>query len=142
MTDLSFAKYFFDHPSLRLRRKEVRTCLRKLARRHDHVVLEFDQRRFLCESLHEAESLLSEIENSLLKIARRPYTASEVRQRLDITNQERLRWTKDGRLKRGASELMQRGQRITVITYDVSAIDKLCQVPEIIDAWRMEDDVV
>jgi len=142
MTDLtrhvSFAKYFDSHPSLDLRRKEVRTHLRKLARRYDHVVLEFDRRRFLSGDPQECADLASEIEDVLLKTATRPYTAGEVRQRLGITNPERLKWTKDGRLKRGADALMQRGQKISLMTYDVKAIDELCQLPEIIDTWRNE----
>ena len=48
------------------------------------------------ESEADRGSLETEVESTLEEIANRPYTAAEVRKRLGVSNQERLRWTKDG----------------------------------------------
>ena len=81
----------------------------------------------------------SQIEALLEDIAQRPYTAGEVRERLGITNQERLRWTKEGRLRRGGNEIIDRGQKIAVTTYEVASIDALALAPETIELWRLDD---
>lgn len=58
---------------------------------------------------------------------------------LGITSQERLRWTKDGRLKQGGSVTIKRGQLISVPTYSISDVEFLADNPAIIANWRSNE---
>jgi hypothetical protein len=135
---ISIERAFNIHPSLELRRREVRLRIRKLARRFGG---ELDMEGLLLSVGDDADTgtVRSQIEALLEDIAQRPYTAEEVRERLGITNQERLRWTKEGRLRRGGNEIIDRGQKIAVTTYEVASIDALALAPETIELWRLDD---
>lgn len=75
------------------------------------------------------------IEN-LCAIADRPLTPRELLAALPITNKERVRWTKDGRLPRSGSVTIRRGHLISVPTYSVSNVERIKSDPGILDAWR------
>jgi len=135
----SFKRFFDDYPSLSMRRKEVRLKLRKLVKRASCGQLDFNDFSVRFEKYDYHHVIQAQIVEILESTACRPYTAAEVRERLDITNQERLRWTKDGRLKRKGYEIIQRGQKVSVTTYDVLAIDDLASSPETIERWRNSD---
>lgn len=136
---LSFRDFFEAYPSLGMRRKEVRLRLRKVVRRTPGATLDLDTLSIHFEGDVDRETVRAGVEDVLEEIANRPYTAGEVRERLGITNQERLRWTKDGRLKRGGNEIIHRGQNISVTTYDVAATDDLARSPETLERWRVAD---
>jgi hypothetical protein len=59
---------------------------------------------------------------------------------LNITSRERLRWTKDGRL-RTSGQLQARQGTIfySVLTYSISEVEKLVASPDILHAWRGQD---
>lgn len=70
-------------------------------------------------------------------IAERPLTGRLVVQALGITNQERLRWTKDGRLRQCGSASIKRGQELRIQTYHPDQVSGITH--EIVQAWRSED---
>lgn len=83
--------------------------------------------------------MLEAIAHQLSGIASRPLTAKELLAALPITNQERLRWTKDGRLVQQGSALLRRGQAISIPTYAVGPVQALMTAPENLECWRAQD---
>jgi ABC-type xylose transport system substrate-binding protein len=73
--------------------------------------------------------------HKLFRIARRPLTAKELLVVLPITNKERLRWTKDGRLMQQGTTSMKRGQAISVTTYAIGPVEALLADPEEVERW-------
>jgi hypothetical protein len=140
---LSLKRAFTQHLGLRLRSAEARRqILRGLGRTSiryrlvasDDLVIAFpDERASLL-------SVLQDLDMALKRTASRPLTPRLVQDALGITNQERLRWTKDGRLRTHGSVSFRRGQRITVSTYGVRDIERLLATPAIIAGWREEDE--
>jgi hypothetical protein len=75
----------------------------------------------------------------LARIAWRPLTPRLVAEVLKISGQERVRWTKDGRLPTSGRELVQQRQLIAVPIYAVELIASLAAQPETLTAWRLRD---
>jgi hypothetical protein len=85
------------------------------------------------------ERKLGALADALARIAWRPLTPRLVGAALGISGQERLRWTKDGRLPRSGQVAARRGNPLSVPTYSVEAIEKLARHPGIVTAWREQD---
>jgi hypothetical protein len=68
-----------------------------------------------------------------------PLTPRLVLSALPISPQERLRWTKDGRLPRSGAVMMLRAHPVSVATYAVETISALVENPSIIALWREQD---
>lgn len=85
-------------------------------------------------------SIGAELEQMLREIARRPMTPRELLAVLPITNRERVRWTKDGRLPPSGSVAIKRGQLISIPTYAVALIDRILASPDMVAKWRAYDD--
>jgi hypothetical protein len=75
----------------------------------------------------------------LAAIAFRPFTPRLLVSALAITNRERLRWTKDGRLRTSGSVTIRCSQLINVPTYEVRLVEELIANPSIINGWRNDD---
>jgi hypothetical protein len=135
-----FGRPFGHFLGLSLRREEARkrvfTALWGLVRREwakAGDVLEIDaDARFV-------EDLVDRCAFALLEPATRPLTPRLVLAALPITKQERVRWTKDGRLAQSGAVTMKRAQLISVPTYAVDTIAALVASPEILSRWRAED---
>ena len=63
----------------------------------------------------------------------------EICMALEISNQERLRWTKDGRLKTSGTLTFTTGRRVTVPTYSAHWVADLLKNNRLIDGWRKQD---
>ena len=85
--------------------------------------------------------LVAVVEDTAREIGTRPYTGKEVVRRLGITNQERLRWTRNRRLVRQGNNIIHRGQKIALVTYSTAAIDDLCEARDTIERWRQKDAI-
>lgn len=77
--------------------------------------------------------------NALVLPATRPLTPRQVLQVLPINPQERLRWTKDGRMPQSGTVKMRRAHIISVPTYAVETIAALAADPTILHKWRVSD---
>jgi hypothetical protein len=66
-------------------------------------------------------------------------TSHEVQDALNITARERIRWTKDGRLRTSGTFTARRQQVVTFSTYAVAYIEALSLRTETIEAWREAD---
>ena len=100
--------------------------------------------RFIAAIMRERtdalEAIASSVEKQITALSFRPFTPRQVRRILGITNQERLFWTRDGRLHQTGTILNnQRGQKFRVPVYCAERIGWLSQNPDIIAAWRDED---
>ena len=77
------------------------------------------------------ESKLGSPAEALARIAWRPLTPRLVATALAISGQERVRWTKDGRLPHSGQAVARRGSLLSIPTYSVEAIENLAAHPEI-----------
>lgn len=139
---LDFNIAFDRHLGLSLRRPEARrriyACLRGLVRRR---WIE-DGARLEVEAIDGPFQLGAIIEHCALALvlpASRPLTPRLVIAALSITPQERLRWTKDGRLPQFGSVMMRRAHPISVATYAVETIAALAGQPAMLASWRAAD---
>jgi hypothetical protein len=129
-------------PSLRLRRNQARLALRKHLSGQERVrwiknaiVFSFDN----AEGKRGIARLLEESADILDAIATRALTPKEICKALEISNQERLRWTKDGRLKTSGTLTFAAGRRVTVPTYSAHWVADLLKNNRMIDGWRKQD---
>jgi hypothetical protein len=85
------------------------------------------------------EGKLNELAEALARIAWRPLTPRLVAEALNISGQERVRWTKDGRLPQSGQMLVRGKQLLAVPPYSVMLIEQLAARPEVLTAWREHD---
>lgn len=86
----------------------------------------------------DLDDRLDALAEGLAKIADRPLTGRLVVETFGISNQERLRWTKNGRLRQSGSASIRRAHALAIQTYDP---DRLAEISaEDVRAWRARDD--
>lgn len=130
---IDLERQFEEHLGLRLRRSEVD---RWIARRLPTAQWADADR--LETSRHDA-AIRRKLAAFLTRVAGRPLTGRLVVEALAITNQERIRWTKDGRLPTSGTARIRRGQVISIPTYEVAEIAGLAADPRRIEEWRAAD---
>lgn len=114
--------------ALRLRRPEVKQLFARFVA------------ALMRERTDALEAIACSVEKQINALSSRPFTPRQVRRILGITNQERLFWTRDGRLQQTGTILNnQRGQKFRVPVYCAERIGWLSQNPDMIEAWRDED---
>ena len=86
-----------------------------------------------------AETLRNVMLQKLGAIAQKPLSPRQVGRLLSISPAERLRWSKDGRLRQSGAAQILRGAKIRLCTYPPQEIERLLANPEIIAAWRQGD---
>jgi hypothetical protein len=126
---------------LALRQREARRCLRSTVKRSARIQwLDENEAQFVpkVDGFH-LHPLLEVMSHKLFRIARRPLSAKELLVVLPITNKERLRWTKDGRLMQQGTASMKRGQAISVTTYAIGPVEALLADPQEVERWRARD---
>jgi hypothetical protein len=139
----SYERSRIDHLGLRLREKEVRLMIKSKLKRLGPVLMGTDPRSLAMTPLEGSEDgikdVLSKIDQNLEAMANRPLTHRLVEQVLDITEHERRRWTKDGRLPQSGYATFRKGREIFIALYSVKKISQLLATPEVIAAWREAD---
>lgn len=135
---IGLERAFSSHLGLRLRGDEARTAALKTAGRA-RSSWDPDEPALLVATTDSDEALLDGLAESLSRIAKRPLTARLVLAALDISNQERLRWTKDGRLPQSGTAYVRKGQLIACPLYDADLVARLMERPDIIRTWREAD---
>lgn len=142
--EISIAECLERYPALELRKRELRLRLSPKFKRigpsafNDRTCLWTfndtpDLRARLAEELSKLDALVG-------KIANRDLTPKMVEGALGITNRERLRWTKEGRLRR-VNAAPIRGRKVNVTLYSARQISELAKRKSVIEAWRREDNV-
>lgn len=133
-----------EHPVARTRVAEImRVVARTLARigeaRCDPARYEARVTVPVGESAQRVDLVLKTLGREVTRIVQRPCTPKHVVELLSITTHERLRWTKDGRLKVGARISLRRHNGGVCPTYSVHGIVELLRHPETIEQWRRLD---
>jgi hypothetical protein len=138
---ISFAGCIEHNLGLDLRQTQVRRCVASIARRTAGFHWESDTLVGLALSIWHPKmtSMFDRLTEGLSVIADRPLTPKELLAALPITNRERLRWTKDNRLKRSGGMTIKRGKLVTVPTYSVSAAERILADHAMLDRWREAD---
>jgi hypothetical protein len=125
---------------LMVHRGERDAMLSRVMRRSGATILRRGRQcRFVAHERSEACALVHEIHQNLLMLTHKPISQYHVEKLLAITPAERLRWSKDGRLKRSGTANITRGAKITLYTYPPQIIEQLMRTPAIIAAWRQSD---
>jgi hypothetical protein len=135
---------FDERLALRLRHHEARRKVRlRLKSIGDITVFSTDAMFRVAPHVtvrFEAIAAIRErIDRDLAAIAERPMTSHEVQEALQITAKERIRWTKDNRLRACGTITARRQQVMTFRVYAPAYIQELSGQPEIIEAWRNAD---
>lgn len=138
---LSFTQCFRGPLGLTLRRGEAKRCVKATAKSGARIRWIDESHAMFLPKIGDFELrlLLGPISHQLSRIARRPLTAKELLLALPISNKERLRWTKDGRLVQQGAALMKRGQTVSLTTYAVAPVQALLADPAEIQRWREKD---
>jgi hypothetical protein len=140
---ISFAGTFEAHFGLRLRVLESHRCIQQaFASCTCNWCSELAELKCPPSASGDAiESILQQVVDALVDIAWRPLTPRLVAAALRISGQERVRWTKDGRLPKSGQLLTRRhnGAVLAVPTYAVDMIEHLATYPAILEAWRRQD---
>ena len=129
-------------PILKLRRKEARASLRRYLTGLHGAKWEIDAVHFLIRSQIDEQALKSitaDIADTLEAIAARAMTPKEVCKALNITNQERLRWTKNGCLKTSGIVSFKKANTVSISTYSAHVINELTKDHGLIEGWRRKD---
>lgn len=131
---------------LNLRKEEaVRLIRRHLGRVGGLVYFGLDMKiavfaRYSLENV-ALQLIVGRLDSRLDEILNRPLPPKRLQTLLGISSQERLRWTKDGRLPRSGVIKFRRGGVISISTYPVDRIIQLIDTPSFIEKWRQEDRV-
>lgn len=138
---ISFARCIEHNLGLDLRKDQVRRVVASVVRKSADFQWESDSLAGLSLSIsHPAMPyLFDRLTERLSAIADRPLTPKELLAALPITNRERLRWTKDNRLKRSGDMKIKQGQIVTIPTYSVSAVESILADKSLLDRWRYAD---
>ena len=94
----------------------------------------------LADGLDETTDLpVPESATRLDVIASRPPSPKELCGVLGISKQERLRWTKDGRLKQSGTLIFKAAQPVTAPTYSARWVNEYLRNGRKVDHWRKTD---
>ncbi|NQX95538.1 MAG: hypothetical protein HRT64_11590 [Erythrobacter sp.] len=130
-------------PSLRCRRVEARGKVERIWGRvssdgtwqGDKLIMPS-----LANGFYDTTELpVAESVSLLDAIASRPLSAKELCGVLEISKQERLRWTKDGRLKQSGTLTFKAAQQATVPTYSARWVNEFLRNGRKVDHWRKTD---
>lgn len=138
---ISYRRSLKERFGLRMRERElchrIRVRLKRLGR------LERTEHGYMltipAETAVTMPSVLASLDGIVESIATRPFSSHQVEESLGISAQERLRWTKDGRLPSSGTATMRKGQTVTLSTYSVNTVAMLVSNPSVIAAWRVAD---
>jgi len=140
-TRLSFQQCIESNLGLSLRTRQVRGCISASVRAHTKIKWESATDAIIPLAFSDATlwAIIERLTERLLTIAVRPLTPRELLVALPISNKERLRWTKDGRLPRSGAVTIRRGRLISVPTYRVADVEEICANLHVVEAWRESD---
>lgn len=137
---ISMADCFAAHLGLRLRPDETRRCLRRRLKACSPAWNDVEKTWTLAAgSAQQVEVALQKAMDALAWIAFRPLTPKSVCQALHINAQERLRWTRDGRLPSKGQVSVKRAHALQIPTYDVHLVARIAAAPDILEEWRRQD---
>ena len=138
---ISFERCIESNLGLNVRRRQARRCISSTLRPYAKMQWETESDAVIALTFADPRiwTLLDNLTERLAALADRPLTPRELLIALPITNKERLRWTKDGRLARSGAVTIKRGHLISVPTYSVAVVERIRADLAVIEAWREID---
>ena len=127
--DARIQETLLSHIGLQVRRGEAQRRVRSCLRRKNPGNA----------SNWSPHCVVDEVAIELAKLAVKPMTPRQLLRALPISNRERVRWTKDGRLPTSGRVYIRRGQLISVVTYAPAVVEFLTASPEYLSEWRSHD---
>lgn len=142
-TIVSFERCLEENQILRYRASELRHAVRKQMKRLGLLDAPPRSARMAIRALPAGKGehfkIIQDLECRLDAIAKRPLSPNLVEALLGISSQERLRWTKDGRLPTSGRATLRKGAVISIATHPADKILALAADPSIIAGWRNAD---
>lgn len=121
-----FVDFLSDrHKTIDYRKQECR----KRLRRFEHVL---DMACPTSNNAHDIEKLITTAE----EICTRPFTPATVQDALGISSRERIRWTRDGKLRPIGTKMITDRGRFSLTLYSAEDVARLLMSPEILASWR------
>lgn len=102
---------------------------RKRLRRFEHVL---DIACLTPNKTCDIEKLITTVE----EICMRPFTPATVQDALGISSRERIRWTRDGKLKPIGTKMIKDRGHFSLTLYSAEDVARLLMSPEILTSWR------
>ena len=138
---LSLGRCFQSCIGLKIRQTQARRYLKSAVKRY--CLLRWQSVStasvLITDTRIEPDRFREMVAAHLAEVAGQPLTPRFLVAALGITSRERVRWTKDGRLKSSGSITIDRGQRIFVPVYAIEDVEILVSNPGILDRWRTDD---
>jgi len=141
---VSCQREYDQNPIVRFRHREIVRAMTITLGRLGAVVVDPDGccarvavSRF--ESARKVNDVLTLLLSQIIRIVQQPCTPKMVLELLRIQSKERLRWTRDGRLKSVGRLGARNGNGGACRTYAADDIVELIKHPEIIERWRRAD---
>ncbi|MGO3934928.1 hypothetical protein [Rhodopseudomonas pseudopalustris] len=127
--------------STRRAKAVIRRVLRVLRKwRLEATLDDIGARAIIPTSSFQMSALLAAIDAEIAAFKSERIHAKVVEEILAISAQERLRWTKNGRLPTSGHTSFQNGKKsIFLVLYPAAAIASLARSPEQVEAWRQAD---
>jgi hypothetical protein len=102
---------------------------RKRLRRFNHIL---GTACSLPNKTRDIEKLIMTVE----QICTRPFTPANLQDALGISSRERIRWTRDGKLRPVGTKMIQDRGRFSLTLYSAEDVARLLMSPEILASWR------
>jgi hypothetical protein len=130
--------------SLKIRSREVvRVLRRRLGKIGKVLSIQIDPEFIvlLCPCIDRSccHELIERLDDRVGEIMSRPLHPKLLQSLLGISSQERLRWTKDGRLPRSRNINFRRGSVVSIASYPIDVVLEISNNPSIIEGWRRCD---
>ncbi|WP_139305626.1 hypothetical protein [Magnetospirillum fulvum] len=130
--------------SLKIRRREVvRVLRRRLGKIGEVLSIEMDPEIIveICPYVDAAccHKLIERLDDRIGEIMSRPLHPKLLQSLLGISSQERLRWTKDGRLPRSRNINFRRGRVVSIASYPIDVALEISNNPSVVEGWRRCD---
>lgn len=136
---LSFSAAFEQDPILRLNEREFWRRVWLILRHNRPIAAKRDGRKVSLSVVRPPRPLMKDLEKLLGALSAKPLPPRVVQEALNISSQERLRWTKDGRLNASRRVVRARGQPFSLGLYPAALIRQLIMDSSIIKKWREQD---
>lgn len=121
-----FVDFLSDrHKTIDYRKQECR----KRLRRFEHVL------GMACHTPNKTRDIKKLI-TTVEEIRTRPFTPATVQDALGISSRERIRWTRDGKLRSVGTKMIKDRGRFSLTLYSVEDVARLLMSPEILASWR------
>lgn len=121
-----FVDFLSEHHRIIVCRKQE--C-RKRLRRFEHIL------EMACPTTNKARDI-GKLITTVEEICTRPFTPATLQDALGVSSRERIRWTRDGKLRPIGTKMIKDRGRFSLALYSAEDVVRLLMSPEILASWR------